>query len=115
MSKTRIELVYRALKNLGALPQGMTPNTEEYNAVNDLVDCVVEDLIARNIAFIEDVDAIEEKFFMPLGHVLAGACLPEFGLVDDAALVAKAQKAEMDLKTISSYGPTYAAIEMQAF
>lgn len=115
MAKTRSDLIHRALKNLGALPQGMNPSQEEYNAIDELVDPFLEDLIARDVCFIEDVDAIEEKYFLALGNALAGVALPEFGLMDDAALVAKAQKAEKDLKQISATYPTYSPLEIQDF
>jgi hypothetical protein len=95
--KTRTELVHRALRNLGALPQGQTPDAEEYNTIDALIDPMIEDLIARNIIHIVDVDAIEEKHFVHLGHILAGHALSEFGLQNDPALTARAQKAESDL------------------
>ena len=77
MSKTRRELVFRALRNLGVLPQGQVPSDEEFDSVNDLVGPVLEDLSARNICFVPDFEAIDdEKFF---GHILADRMRSEFG------------------------------------
>jgi hypothetical protein len=115
MAKTRTELVHRALKNLGALPQGQTPDVEEYNSIDDLVDVMVEDLIARDVVHIQDVDAIEEKYFLHLGYVLAGLAVPEFGMQNDPALAARAVKAEQDLQKIFSQRPTYKPLEVQFF
>lgn len=115
MAKTRTDLIHRALKNLGVLPQGQNPSSEEYNAVDDLVDPMLEDLIARDVVFIEDVDAIDEKYFLALGHVLAGQALSEFGMQNDPALTARALKGEQDLKTIFSTRPTYQVLEIQAY
>ena len=98
--KTRTELVHRALRNLGALPQGESPDVQEFNNVDALIDPMIEDLIARNISHIRDVDAIEDHHFLALGHVLAGHALSEFGLQNDPALAARAQKGEQDLKEI---------------
>jgi hypothetical protein len=95
--KTRTDLVHRALKNLGVLPQGQNPSAEEYNSVAALVDPMVEDLIARDIIFIEDVDAIEDRYFLALGHILAGQAAAEFGMQNDQALAARMIKAEQDL------------------
>jgi hypothetical protein len=95
--KSRTELIHRALKNLGVLPQGETPSAQEYNSIDALVDPMIEDLIARDIIHIVDVDAIEEKHFVHLGHILAGHALSEFGSQNDPALTARAQKAETDL------------------
>lgn len=115
MAKTRTDLIHRALRNLGVLPQGMNPSSEEYNSVDDLVDCVIEDLIARDIVFIEDADAIEEKYFLHLGHVLAGAAAAEFGAQGDAAIAARAQRGEMDLEKIASTRPTYQPLEIMPY
>jgi hypothetical protein len=59
---------------------------------------MIEDLIARDIIFIEDVDAIEDKYFTALGHILAGLSQSEFGMQNDAALAARAERAAMDLQ-----------------
>ena len=115
MAKTRRDLVYRALYNLGVLPQGQNPGNEEYNSVDGLVDPMVEDLIARDIVHIQDVDAIEEKYFIHLGHVLAGHSASVFGMQNDPALAARATKGERDLQTIFSTRPTYQTLEIQAY
>jgi hypothetical protein len=98
--KTRTELVHRALYNLGVLPAGQNPGAEEYNLVDALVDSMIEDLIARDIIFVEDVDAIEERYFLHLGHILAGHSAPLFGMQNDPAIAARAQRAEQDLDEI---------------
>lgn len=112
MAKTRVDLIHRALKNLGVLPSGMTPEIQEYNSVDDLVDCMIEDLVARDICFIEDVDAIEERFFLALGNVLAGVAAAEFGLQNDQAIAARAIKGEHDLEQMQSTRPTYETLEI---
>jgi hypothetical protein len=98
--KTRQDLVHRALFNLGVLVQGQNPGAEEYNQTDALVDPMIEDLIARDVIFVEDVDAIEEKYFLHLGHILAGQAAPVFGMQNDAALAARMIKAEQDLNEI---------------
>lgn len=85
---------------MGVLPQGQTPSAEEYNSVDALIDPMLEDLIARDIVFVEDVDAIEDKYFVHLGHILAGQCAAEFGMQNDQALAARMIKAEQDLDEI---------------
>jgi hypothetical protein len=115
MAKTRDDLVQRALKNLGVLPQGQVPNVQEYNAVNDLVDSTVEDLIGRDVVYIDDVEAIDEKYFMPLALILASNCRAEFGLTDDPALPALAQKSERDLQQISRVVPTFKTLKVEAY
>lgn len=115
MAKTRADLINRALRNLGALPDGQVAEVQDYNSVDALVDPTIEDLIARDVTYVEDVDAIEEKVFMPLGLILAWNCAAEFGQGDNAALAALAQKAEKDLIQIQSEGPTFDILEVQAY
>jgi hypothetical protein len=115
MAKTRLDLVHRALKNLGVLPAGQNPSAEEYNSVDALVDPMVEDLIGRDIVFIEDVDAIEDKYFLHLGHVLAGHSAAEFGMQNDQAIAARMVKGEQDLEKIASTRPTYGTLEIEAY
>ena len=115
MAKTRKDLVYRALKNLGVLPSGQNPSDEEYDAVNDIADSVVEDLVERDVYFLQDIDAVPENAFLPLGHVLAWAAASEFGMLGDQALAAKSQRAEMDLQIIQSTRPTYQTLEIMPY
>ncbi len=107
MPKSRTDLILRALYNLGVTPSGQTPGTEEYNAVDALVDSVTEDLIGRDIYFLQDVDAIPLAAFMHLGHILAWAAAAEFGSLGDAALASKAQKAESDLRDMDRSSVRY--------
>jgi hypothetical protein len=100
MAKSREDLVYRALYNLGVLPVGQTPGAEEYNSVNALVDPMLEDLTARDVWFERDVDAIEERSFLHLGDILAGRAASVFGMQNDPALAARGVKAEQDLNEI---------------
>jgi hypothetical protein len=115
MPKTREQLVNRALSNIGALPAGQTANTEEYNQVDALVTPVLESLSARDIYYVPDEAAIADEAFIELGHCLAWACAPEFGLHNDAALSALSQRAEALLKVIQSESPTYKVLEIQAW
>jgi hypothetical protein len=115
MAKTRTDLVHRALKNLGVLPQGQTPSAEEYNSVDALIDSMTEELIGRDIVFIEDVDAIEDRYFLALGHVLAGQAAAEFGMQNDQAIAARMVKAEHDLEKIASTRPTYQPLEIMPY
>jgi hypothetical protein len=107
--------VNRALSNLGALPAGQTANQEEYDQVDALVTPVLESLSARDIYYVPDEAAIAEEAFIALGHCLAWACAPEFGLHNDAALATLSRGAEIELKIIQSSPPTYKPAEFMAW
>ena len=115
MAKTKDDLIYRALKCLGVLPQGNTPNEEEYNQVNDLIDGVVDDLRLRDIYFLPDVDAIPEAAFRYLGQCVAWAAAPDFGQENNANLYELCQQSELKLQTQQAEGPYYTPLEVQAY
>jgi hypothetical protein len=115
MSKTRADLVNRALANIGALPAGQTANTEEYDQVDALVLSVVDSLAARDIYYVADATSIPEEAFIQLGHCLAWACASEFGAQGDVALYTMKQQAELELKVMQSEVPTYKVLELKAW
>lgn len=103
---TRVDLIHRALRNLGALPQGQSPNAEEYQSVSDIVDSTIAELDKRDIVYVADVDNLADEFLVPLGHIVAWNAASEFGAASDAALAALAQQAELRLQKMESVRPT---------
>jgi hypothetical protein len=87
---------------LAFLPQGTSPNSEEYQSVSDLVDGVLAELEARDIIYIPSADSLEEEFLQPLGHILAWRAAPEFGAAADQALAALSEQAELKLKEMDT-------------
>lgn len=115
MAKSRQDLVNQALFNLGVLVIGQNAGAEEYNLVDGIVDPMLEELIGRDIVFVQDVDAIEDRYFLSLGHVLAGQAASLFGMQNDQALAARMIKGEKDLRVLSAMRPTYETLEVQAY
>ena len=118
MAKTRRELIHRALRNLGALPQGQSPNAEEYDSIDDLVDPVIAQLKALEIVTVRNPNDIDDNLFLDLGHILAGEARTEFGALgtaDAQELAALAEKSKLNLKTIASRRPTYATLRTDYF
>lgn len=119
MAKSRDDLIYEALFNLGVLSNpGQIAGTEEYNTVDSQVDPTLEYLIGKDIVFIQDVDAIEDQYFLPLGHVLAAMCRARFGVLgtrDSPEIAALGQKGELDLQALSAVRPTYQPLEIIAY
>lgn len=85
-TKTRRQLIYRALASIGALEPGEAPSTEDYNTMDGLVDPLIAQLAADEIVYINDDDAIEVAYFIPLANLLANMGGPDFGspVNDDA-------------------------------
>jgi hypothetical protein len=90
--KSKVDLIHRALRNLGALPMGQSPSAEEFESISDLVDALIAELEARDVLYIRDIDTygLEDKYFMPLANILAWRAAPEFGAGNDPALAALA-------------------------
>jgi hypothetical protein len=99
-----VKLIHRALRNLGALPQGQTPSVEESQSIDDLIDPMFEESNARELINYTDFDDIEDKDFNSLSHILAWRAASEFGQGNDTALAAFNQRAEMDLKDRFKHG-----------
>ena len=96
MTKTRTDLIYRSLRNLGALPQGQQPNAEEFQSIKDLTDSVFAGLERRNVVVISTT-TFNDEYLIPLGHIVALAASEEFGFHNDQGLAAYGQKGEADL------------------
>lgn len=79
------------------------------------MDSTIEDLIARDVVYVEDSEAIDEKYFMPLGLILASNCRAEFGMASDPALPALALDAEKKLQQISRVVPTFKTLKVTAY
>lgn len=80
MSKTRAELVARALKFLGKLRAGQAPEAEDAQAVDDEIDPLLESLNIRKIIYVPDPDEIDDAVFQPLARRLAGECAVDFAV-----------------------------------
>jgi len=79
-TKTRTDLINSALGHLGDLAAGQVPSVEDFDAVDKYVDPLIEELDARQIVTIDDVEAIPSELFIPLGILLADSAKSEFGL-----------------------------------
>jgi len=111
MSKTRRDLVDRALDVLGVLASGQAPATEDVARVDGYVDTTIADLLDRDVVYIPDSEEIEEGVFDDLAKVLANNCREGFGLASDPALPAIAAAAENKLRIKSAQGPTYQTLK----
>lgn len=102
--KTRAQLIQRALRSIGATMPGEADSTEDTATMDDLVDPLIAQLLADDIIYIADDDAIEVQYFIPLANLLANMAGPDFGSpVNDQA---KARD-EGILRRLASTRPTY--------
>lgn len=89
--KTRDELVDRALKKLLMIGAGQSPEAEDQETVDDMVDAVLADLAERGVVYVGNPEAIPVAIFEHLADCLAQAAAPDFGLPRDASVIAFAE------------------------
>lgn len=106
--KTRAELIYQVLDNLGVLVIGQAPSDEMVSRVDGLLDAVLASLAAREIVYVADAGQpsppsggqIDMSIFLPLADMVALRCAPQFNLGMDPDIIATAQRAEEELRVI---------------
>src|ERR1044071_7428246 len=79
MSKTRDQLIERALNKLGAIGAGQSPSAEDAALLAASVDPVMSDLASRGIYSWGDPDNLDDDAFEHLAEVLAVAVARDFG------------------------------------
>lgn len=104
ITKTRSQLIERAAKDLGIIEPGETLSAEDQETFDGLVDPLIAQLSADEIVYIQDDEAIEVQYFLPLARLLANVAGPDFGSPINEA--AKLQD-EATLRRITSTRPSY--------
>lgn len=95
--KTTQQLIYRALTEMGRLYPGDAPADEDYDTVEALIEPLVAQLNAEEIAYIDDIDAIDPKWFLPLARLVAIEAAPSFGQSAIASLLANNRAPNLDM------------------
>jgi hypothetical protein len=83
MSKTRAQLVARALHKLGVIGAGQAPSAEDAALVDTEIGPVMADLAVRNVYQWGDEDEIDDAAFVHLADVVANSVAPDFGQPQD--------------------------------
>lgn len=104
ITKTRTDLKMRAAKSLAIVEPGEALSTEDDETLDDLVDPLIAQLAADQIVYIDDSEAIDVAYFLPLARLLANMAGPDFGspINEDAKT-----RDENILKRLTSTRPTY--------
>lgn len=122
--RTTEQLIYRALTELGRLYVGDAPADEDYDTVEELVEPLVDQLNAQEIAYIDDINAIEPKWFLPLARLLAVEASRSFGNDAISTLITSNRAANVDalrdrehlvMREIAAARPTGEVLESDYF
>lgn len=79
ITKTRTQLIERAAVELGALTSGDSLSDEDSDTIENLVDPLFRQLEIDSVVTVQDTQAIESEFFLPLARLLANEAAPSFG------------------------------------
>lgn len=112
MAKTRENLANAALEKLLLVGSGQSPDSEDTQTVDGVIDSFAEYLSAADIYTISDLSDIDEKAFEPLSDYLAWFVAPRFGKQREEPM---RQMAEYMLTLITATGPTYEVLQTEHF
>jgi len=107
--KTRLDLIDRALENLGILVEGQAPTAEMRQKVDRVIDPRVAELRVDEVIYLADVGTtnppaggqIPVECFLALADVIAWAAAPSFSLAGDPSLKVLGDLGEDRLRTIA--------------
>ena len=112
LTKTRSQLIERAAKDLGIIEPGETLSAEDQDTFDGLVDPLIAQLSADGIVGIQDDEAIEFEYFLPLARLLANIAGPDFGSpINEAAKM----EDEKTLRRMSAAKPSYEVLKVDYF
>lgn len=102
MAKTQAELVQTIAENLGVVAAGQSVSAEDNEVIVRRLEPKNEELNARAICYIPDLDDIDDAFFLPFAAVMAAELAGAFGIIGSQkqALNAEAIKGEAALRDV---------------
>jgi hypothetical protein len=77
--KTRADLIAATLTLLNAIGSGQTPEAEDYETINILINGKVRELNRQDVIFFSDTTQFEDEFIDPMATILADMAAPSFG------------------------------------
>ena len=102
--KTRQDLIVATLKLLNAIAAGQSPEAEDVDEIDGLIDGKVEELTIRDVAYFPDKENFEDQYIDPLSIILANTAAPSYGQARNPDSVAMAEATLHAFKP-SSYVP----------
>lgn len=90
--KTRTDLIVATLKLLNVLAAGQSPEPEDVDEIDGIIDGKISELNLRNIVYVVDTEEMEDELIDPLSVILANAAAPSFGQPrnEESRLIAEA-------------------------
>lgn len=77
--QTRQELIAATLTLLNAIGSGQTPEAEDVETIDKIINGKLSELNRREIMWFDDTTKFEDEYMDPLAIILADAAAPSFG------------------------------------
>lgn len=108
MTKSRQELIERALEELGVKAAGVTPSADDVAVIESEIDPVMGDLATREVWQWGDGDEFDEDAFVHLAKLLANSKARVFGVAPDETvrLMCESRLRQLSLQTLSGQPQT---------
>lgn len=115
--RTEADLVQKILEKLGVVPEGVAPNVEDTARVTANLPSLIEELAARQIVYVPDIENIPGAWFLSLAKVCAYELRDEFGIAGESlADLARANtEAIANLQTMTYGRPTFEPLRTVSF
>jgi hypothetical protein len=109
MSRSRADLVGKALDVLGISAVGQTVDADTAKIIDDDIDTVLKSLAARELVYVPNPDSVPDEIFIQVAILVADSNKQNFGLQQDELdkLSASVMTAESQIREIVRGRPTY--------
>lgn len=102
--RTRQDLIAETLFLLNAIAAGQSPEPEDVDRIDAIIDGKLEELSIKEIAFFPDKEEFDDFYIDPLAIILANTAAPSFGQPRNPESVAMAEATLQAFKP-STYVP----------
>lgn len=108
MSKSRQELIERALEEVGVKAAGVTPDAEDVAVIENEIDPVMSDLATRGVYQWGDPDEFDNGAFIHLALLIANSKARVFGVPYDEGVRLQCERRlrQLELTTLSGQRQT---------
>ena len=115
--RTESDLITKILEKLGVVPEGQAANQEDIARVEGNLQSVIDELAAREILFVPDINSIPNEWFLSLAKICAYELRNEFGITGEfeATLRNGNDEAIGNIKVMTRGRPTYEPLKTLSY
>lgn len=112
MSKTRVQIQFKALSILTGGDIGTAPSAEDAATLDGYIDAMVAELSSDTTIYIDDPDNLPDELYVEFSRLVANAAADEFGGAFDEN---KGQSIRNRMRVIVRQTPGYGPQQVEFF